>query len=89
MKIKLDKQFLKVMGIAAICSIITTVILGLLALISWGIVFAALMLLFMPIAQGSLKFYEEKKCYSLENFFYYLINDEEKKIQSIEDIDWY
>ena len=76
MKIKLDKQFLKVMGIAAVCSLAVTAILAILSLFSWGAVFAALMLLFMPIAQGSIKFYQKKRCYSLENFFSHLMEDE-------------
>ena len=76
MKIKLDKQFLKVMGIAAVCSLAATAILAILSLFSWGAVFAALMLLFMPIAQGSIKFYQKKRCYSLQNFFSYLMEDE-------------
>lgn len=76
MKIKLDKQFLKVMGIAATCSLAVTAILAILSLLSWGVVFAALMLLFMPIAQGSIKFYQKKHCYSLENFFSYLMENE-------------
>lgn len=76
MKIKLDKQFLKVMGIAAVCSLAVTTVLAVLSLLSWGVVFAALMLLFMPIAQGSIKFYQKKRCYSLENFFSHLMEDE-------------
>ena len=76
MKIKLDKQFLKVMGIATVCSVAATAILAILSLLSWGAVFAALMLLFMPIAQGSIKFYKKKHCYNLENFFSHLIEDE-------------
>lgn len=76
MKIKLDKQFLKVMGIAAVCSLAVTAILAILSLFSWGAVFAALMPLFMPIAQGSIKFYQKKRCYSLKNFFSHLMEDE-------------
>ena len=76
MKIKLDTQFLKVMGIAAVCSLAATAILAILSAISWGVVFAALMLLFMPIAQGSIKFYQKKRCYSLKNFFSHLMEDE-------------
>lgn len=76
MKIKLNKQFLEITGIAAACSVLVTAILAILSLLSWGAVFAALMLLFMPIAQGSIKFYKKKHCYSLENFFSHLIEDE-------------
>lgn len=88
MKIKLDKQFLKVMGIAAVCSIIVTVFLSLLALISWGVVFAALMLLFMPIAQGGIKFYQQKRCSDLEDFFHYLMEDEKEVSDNHNKIDW-
>ena len=87
MKIKLDKQFLKVMGIAAACSVAVTAILAILSAISWGVVFAALFLLFMPIAQGAIKFYEKKRCYSLKNFFQYLMEDEEEETK-ISNIDW-
>ena len=88
MKIKLDKQFLKVMGIAASCSLVVTIILFFLSLISWGVVFAALMLLFMPIAQGAIKFYKKKKCIDLEDFFRYLMEDEEKDDYKSSSIDW-
>ena len=77
MKIKLDKQFLKIMGVAAVCSAIVTAFLALLSIISWGVVFAALVLLFMPLAQGGIKFYKKKKCVDLEDFFHYLMEDEE------------
>lgn len=88
LKIKLDKQFLKVMGIAAACSAITTVLLALLSIISWGVVFAALILLFMPLAQGSIKFYEKKCCTDLEDFFHYLMEDDEEEETKTSSIDW-
>ena len=87
MKIKLDKQFLKVMGIATACSAIITAFLALLSLISWGVVFAALVLLFMPLAQGGIKFYKKKNCIDLEEFFQYLMEDEEEETK-ISNIDW-
>lgn len=88
MKIKLDKQFLKVMGIAAACSVAVTAVLAILSFISWGCVFAALFLLFMPIAQGSIKFYEKKRCRYLGDFFHYLMEDEEEKKSNTSEIDW-
>ena len=88
MKIKLDKQFLKVMGIAAVCSVAVTAVLAILSFISWGCVFAALMLLFMPIAQGAIKFYEKKRCSYLGDFFHYLMEDEEEKKSNTSEIDW-
>ena len=88
MKIKLDKQFLKTMGIAAACSLVATVFLALLALISWGAVFAVLMLLFMPIVQGAIKFYKQKKCSDLEDFFCCLMEDEEEESHISDRIDW-
>lgn len=88
MKIKLDKQFLKVMGIAAVCSIAVTAILAILSFISWGCVFAALMLLFMPIAQGGMKFYQKKRCRDMIDFFHYLMEDEEEKKSHTSEIDW-
>ena len=84
MKIKLDKQFLKTMGIAAICSLFVTLVLLFLSVISWGVVFAALMLLFMPIAQGAMKFYKDNKCRCLDDFLVELMEDETKTSQ----IDW-
>ena len=87
MKIKLDKQFLKVMGIAATCSAIVTAFLALLSIISWGVVFAALMLLFMPLAQGGIKFYKKKRCSDLEDFFRCLMEDEEEE-EKHSNIDW-
>ena len=88
MKIKLDKQFLKVMSVAAVCSVVVTAILAILSFISWGCVFAALMLLFMPIAQGAIKFYEKKRCRYLGDFFHYLMEDEEEKESNKSEIDW-
>lgn len=88
MKIKLDKQFLKVMGIAAACSIAVTAILAILSFISWGCVFAALMLLFMPIAQGAIKFYQKKHCHDMTEFFQYMMEDEDEKPKRTSDIDW-
>ena len=88
MKIKLDKQFLKLMGITVACSIAATAILAILSLISWGCVFAALMLLFMPIAQGAIKFYKKKRCNYLGDFFHYLMEDEEEKKSNTSEIDW-
>lgn len=88
MKIKLDKQFLKVMGIAAACSVAVTAILAILSFISWGCVFAALFLLFMPIAQDAIKFYEKKRCRYLGDFFQYLMEDEEENKSSRSEIDW-
>ena len=76
MKIKLDKEFLKIMGVAAMCSLAVTVTLAILSLLSWGVVFAALMLLFMPLAQGAIKFYKKKDCMDLEDFFTELMDDE-------------
>ncbi len=87
MKIKLDKQFLKVMGVAAVCSAIVTAFLALLSIISWGVVFAALVLLFMPLAQGGIKFYKKKRCADLEDFFRYLMEDEEEETKT-SSIDW-
>ena len=87
MKIKLDKQFLKVVGIAAVCSAFATAILTFLSILSWGVVFAALMLLFMPIAQGGIKFYKKKKCIDLEDFFRCLMEDEEE-IEKHSEIEW-
>ena len=87
MKIKLDKQFLKIMGVAAVCSAIVTAFLALLSVISWGVVFAALVLLFMPLAQGGIKFYKKKRCVDLEDFFRYLMEDEEEEIKT-SNISW-
>ena len=86
MKIKLDKQFLKTMGIAAVCSLAVTFFVLALSLISWGVVFAALLLLFMPVAQGAIKFYEKTNCRDLEDFFIELMEDEEETKTS--QIDW-
>ena len=74
------------MGIAAACSAIITALLALLSIISWGVVFAALILLFMPLAQGGIKFYKKKNCVDLEEFFRYLMEDEEET--KISNIDW-
>ena len=87
MKIKLDKQFLKVMEVAAVCSLTMTAILAILSMISWGVVFAVLVLLFMPLAQGGIKFYEKKNCIDLEEFFYYLMEDEKEETK-MSSIDW-
>lgn len=87
MKIKLDKDFIKVIGIAAACSLVVTIILGLLSLISWGVVFAALMILFMPIVQGGIKFYKKENCRDLEDFFLGLMEDDDED-SNISDIDW-
>lgn len=78
MKIKLDKEFLKTMGIAAVCSLAVTVTLAILSLLSWGVVFAALMLLFMPLAQGAIKFYRKKNCTDLEDFFTELMEKDDE-----------
>ena len=72
------------MGIATICSLFVILDLLLLSVISWGVVFAALMLLFMPIAQGAMKFYKDNKCRCLDDFFVELMEDETKTSQ----IDW-
>lgn len=84
MKIKLDKEFLKVMGIAAVCSLAVTAVLAILSLLSWGVVFAALMLLFMPLAQGAIKFYKKKNCMDLEDFFTELIETDDESDSKIE-----
>lgn len=84
MKIKLDKDFFKVIGIAALCSLVITMVLLILSLISWMGVFAVLMLLFMPLAQGALKFYKEKDCMCLEDFFAELMEPDNESISKIE-----
>lgn len=84
MKIKLDKEFLKVMGIAAVCSLAVTAALAILSLLSWGVVFAALMLLFMPLAQGAVKFYKKKNCMDLEDFFIELMETDDESDSKIE-----
>ena len=84
MKIKLDKEFLKVMGIAAVCSLAVTATLAILSLLSWGVVFAALMLLFMPLAQGAIKFYKKKNCADLEDFFTELMDTDDESDSKIE-----
>lgn len=84
MKIKLDKEFLKVMGIAAACSFVATIVLLILSLLSWGVVFAALMLLFMPLAQGAIKFYKKKNCMDLEDFFTELMETDDEPDNKIE-----
>lgn len=84
MKIKLDKEFLKVMGIAAVCSLAVTATLAILSLLSWGIVFAALMLLFMPLAQGAIKFYKKTNCMDLEDFFTELMETDDESDSKIE-----
>lgn len=73
------------MGIAAACSLATTLVLLVLSLISWGLVFAALMVLFMPIAHGAIKFYKKTKCIDLEDFFSHLIEEDPNKIQKEDD----
>ena len=72
------------MGIATIGSLFVILDLLLFSVISWGVVFAALMLLFMPIAQGAMKFYKDNKCRCLDDFFVELMEDETKTSQ----IDW-
>lgn len=84
MKIKLDKDFFKVIGIAVLCSLVVTLVLLILSLISWTGVFTVLMLLFMPLAQGALKFYREKDCVDLEDFFTELVEPENESISKIE-----
>lgn len=86
MKIKLDKQFLKTMGIAAVCSLAVTFFVLALSLISWVVVFAVLLLLFMPAAQGAIKFYEKTNYRDLEDFFIELMEDEDETKTS--QIDW-
>lgn len=84
MKIKLDKDFFKVIGIAALCSLVVTMVLLILSLISWMGVFAALLLLFMPLAQGALKFYRENDCMGLEDFFAELMEPDGESVSKIE-----
>ena len=84
MKIKLNKQFLEAMAIAAACSAFMTGILGLLYLVSWGIVFVVLMLLFMPVAQGAIEFYEKEDCVDLKEFFTELMKSDEEPDNKIE-----
>ena len=83
MKIKIDKQFLKIIGIAGICAFATAAIIDILSLLSWGVVFVALTFLFMPIAQGAIKFYEENDCLGLDDFFRELMKDDSNKRDSI------
>lgn len=85
MKIKLNREFMHAMAIAAACSLATTLVLLVLSLISWGLVFAALMILFMPIAHGAIKFYKKTKCIDLEDFFSHLIEEDPNKIQKEDD----
>jgi hypothetical protein len=77
MKLKIDKQFLYATGIAACAALAIMVVMLLLSLISWGLVFAALMIMFMPIAHSAVKFYKSTNCIDLEDFFAALVEDEE------------
>lgn len=76
MKIKINKKFFKTFSVAALCSIAVTMAIGILAAVSWGFVFAALLILFMPICDGAVKFYEKNHCMSLPHFFKLLMEDE-------------
>ena len=89
MKIKLDKQLLQAIGIAVVCALVTTIAILLLSVLSWGFVFAALLILFMPISQGAIKFYKQEKFYDIVDFIERLFETEKsKQIEEDDDVFW-
>ncbi len=89
MKIKLDKQLLQAIGIAAACSTVVTIAILLLSVLSWGFVFAALLILFIPITQGAIKFYKQERCYDIVDFIERLFETEKsKQIEEDDDVFW-
>lgn len=89
MKIKLDKQLLQAIGIAAVCAVVVTIAILLLSVLSWGFVFAALLIIFIPISQGAIKFYKQEKCYDIVDFIERLFETEkENHIEEDNDGFW-
>ena len=85
------KDYMIAFGLAAAGAIVLLLVLWIMSLISWGLVFAMLIGILIPIAYKAINFWRQEECLDLEDFFSALFNQKEKNsIGSItDDSDWY
>lgn len=69
MKIKFDKKLLISIGISILVATGLTAILALIALLSWGIVFALLAVILIPFVKVIIDIYKEEECLDLQELW--------------------
>ena len=72
MKIKFDKKLLMSIGISLLIAAGLTAIFALIAIFSWGIVFALLAAILIPFVKIIVDIYEEEECLDLQELWEYL-----------------
>lgn len=72
MKIKFDKKLLISIGISILAAAGLTAILAIIALFSWGVIFALLAVILIPFIKVIVDIYEEEECLDLQELWEYL-----------------
>ena len=72
MKIKFDKKLLISIGISILVAAGLTAILAIIALFSWGVIFALLAVILIPFIKVIVDIYEEEECLDLQELWEYL-----------------
>jgi ABC-type nickel/cobalt efflux system permease component RcnA len=85
------KDYMIAFGLAIAGAIILLLALWIMSLISWGLVFAMLIGILIPIAYKAMNFWRQEECLDLEDFFSALFNQKEKNLTNsiADDSDWY
>lgn len=75
---RFDKYLILGLMIAALAAAALLLVIFVLSLISWGIIFALLIILLTPVSYAAVKFYVKNDCYDFDDFFEALTEEEEK-----------
>jgi Na+(H+)/acetate symporter ActP len=85
------KDYIVAFGLAAAGATVLLLVLWIMSLLSWGLVFAMLIGILIPVAYKAMNFWRQEECLDLEDFFSVLFNQKEQNsINSIaDDSDWH
>lgn len=85
------KDYIVAFGLAAAGAAALLLVLWIMSLLSWGLVFAMLIGILIPVAYKAMNFWRQEECLDLEDFFSALFNRKKKNsTNSITDNnDWH
>lgn len=85
------KDYIVAFGLAAAGATVSLLVLWIMSLLSWGLVFAMLIGILIPVAYKAMNFWRQEECLDLEDFFSALFNQKEKNSTNsiADDSDWH
>jgi hypothetical protein len=85
------KDYIVAFGLAAAGAAALLLVLWIMSLLSWGLVFAMLIGILIPIAYKAMDFWRQEECLDLEDFFSALFNRKKKNSTNsiTDDNDWH